>query len=316
MAATNGTQNTVQLGKETTFNTPVTPTLGIPAKFGSAGLVIDMQHKYVGAIKGTPAKNKCVFNGNAKYSGSFDSDFYTAFTSHILRSALGSNSVTTVETGVYKHTFTENVVKPSYSVQQKYGSIIKRFSGFVVSKFGIDVKTGEAVGFKFEGMGAAQATQSDVSPTYETLCPLNFGHVTSLTIGGTDYTTYTREITVDYDNGLAPFYPVGSTDPAVFVSNNSSVTGKLLLRLDTVTADIFVQHLAATAQEVILLIEGQSIGTTSKNTLKITIPKVDFKTAVTKLDNDINLVDVSYEALDDTSYGQIKIEVTNTVATL
>lgn len=317
MSSTPGVQNTVQIGKETTFNTPVAPTIGIIAKYGSGGVTIDKSTQYVQGMKGTAAKNKCSFNGSTKYEGSFDADFYGEFTAHILRSCLGSVATTTVEALIaFKHTFTEAIAKPSYSLQQRIGDYIKRFGGFVVKKVSFDIKPGETVNFKFEGMAASQATQSDNTPAYETRCPLNFAQVTVLTIGGTSILSYARGITIEYDNGLEPFYPLGSTDPQVFFAKQSLASGKLLLRMDTASLAMIDDYIANTKRELIMTVVGSTLGGSSFVTLKITIPQASFKTATTKLDDDINVVDMSFESIEDASNGQIVIELTNSTATL
>lgn len=316
-----GINNTVQIGKESTFNTPVSPTIGMIPDYGSDGVVIDPDIQYIEGMKGTAAANKCSFVGNNKYAGNFSANFYSHFCSHLLLSSMGTDTPSTVEAStVYKHTFSESASKPSYSLQQKFGEIIKRFGGFTVKGWTLDVKTGAPVKFNFNGLAASQATQSDGSPAFETRCPLNFAQVTTMTIATNSsplaLAQYLRQITFDYDNAIAPFYPLGANDPVVFVAGKSKLTGKMTLRVTTETSAILADNIAGTNREIIMELTGQAIGASSYVKLKVRVYAASLKMYKTKLNDDINLVDVDFEAVEDATNGQFTVEVTNTLATI
>ncbi len=116
-----GLQNHIGIGKETAYGTAVAPTVFLPIN-ESDGIQINKDIQFVESIKaGVAGKNKFAYTGKVEYSGGFESDAYPQFTGHLLRSALGqvSSALESGETTVYKHTFTESLSKPSYTIEQK-----------------------------------------------------------------------------------------------------------------------------------------------------------------------------------------------------
>lgn len=171
---------------ESVFGTAVTPILSVPIS-PSDGIQINQDVVGIEAIKTTAPKNKRFMLGKAEYSGGFEVAAYVKSIGYFLNSVFGTDTPSTLETGVYKHKFTESTTKKSLTVEQVVGTITKRFAGYIVSSVKITGKTGEPVKITFSGMAKSQADASKISATYETSRPLNFADVASILIGGTDF---------------------------------------------------------------------------------------------------------------------------------
>lgn len=309
-----GIFNTVGLGKESSYGVPVAPTVFIPIK-ESDGVQINMDTQFVEAIKGTAPKNKDAFTGKVEMTGGFESDLYPLFVGNIINSAMG-NVVSALESGessVYKHTFTENTSKPSYTIEQKFGEIIKRFQGYIVRTFSIEGKAGEAVSFNFEGFAQNQANASPTTPTYETSRTFNFRDFTSVKIGSVDVTAKTEEVSLEYDNALEAFYAVGDNYQKSLYPGQSECKGKIMLYLDNNTKDFLEDYIAGTHRSIEIKIEGDTIGTASKNTMKALVARAAITSVSTKLSFDYNALELEFEAVEDPTDGILKVELINSI---
>ncbi len=206
-----GLQNYVGFGKETTFGTEVTPTVYLSLK-ESDGIQINQSIQMIEAIKNSAPKNKDAFIGKVELAGGFNADVYPQFIGHPLYSVLGTVGSALLETGVYKHTFTENLTKKSYTVEQKIGEIIKRYAGYMVKNLKIEAKVGETAGITFEGLAKSQSTNAGTTPVFETPRPFNFKDVTLVKIGSVDVTGQCEELSLEYDNGIQGFYAMADNN--------------------------------------------------------------------------------------------------------
>lgn len=307
-----GIQNQVGIGKEVSYGTPVAPTFFLPVK-ESDGIQISNDTKFVESINGTPAKNKDSFKGKVEIGGGYDAYLYPQFLGHILRSALGqvNSALASGETAIYKHTITEVVAKPSYTVEQKVGEIVKRFAGFVVRNFKLEAKVGEDIGLSFEGVGKSQATASASSPSFETTRPFNFADVINVKIGATDMVAQCEELSIEYDNGVEGFYALGDNNIKNVIAKPSTVKGKLTLYMDDTTKATLEDYIANTPRALDVVVAGDSIGVASKNTLRVLIPKAVMTSNSQKLAADYNVMEIEFEGVYDATDGLIKVELTN-----
>jgi len=312
-----GILSQVSLGKETTQGTAVTPTMSIPV-LPCDGLSVEEEAVGVEAINTQPAKNKDFIKGLRKYVGSIEMGLYPQSIGYVLLSALGSvsSAVKSGETNVYEHTFTENVDKPSLTLEQKVGDIVERYAGFISSGFTVDITTGEQIKFTFEGNALSKADATAITPTYEASKVFDWTDVQSITLGGTDIKDVVSELSIEYANGLDVFHGLkGSSDPSKLYVANSEVTGSITAFLDSniqALRDVFENK---TEQSLVITIKGdETIGSASNNELVITLPMIVLNTYTHKLDT--GYVEVSSDIVGglDKTNGLISIKLTNEVS--
>lgn len=311
-----GLNNHIGIGKETAFGTPVAPTVFLPIK-ESDGIQINKDIQFIESIKsGVAGKNKGAFVGKVEYSGSFESDAHPQFLGHILRSVFGSvsSALESGETTVYRHTFTETLSKPSYTVEQKIGEIVKRFAGFVVKNLKIESKAGESVAISFEGLAKSQSDATAQTPTYETSRPFNFADITSIKIGNIEVKSYCEEFSFEYDNQIEGFYSMGANELQSVYPKPSEAKGKLTLYLDDTTKAFLEDYIAKTERAIEIKIEGDSIGNASKETFYIKLPKAVMTSVGTKLSTEYNALEIEFEGVVDPTDGLITAYLINTLS--
>lgn len=306
----NGVQNYVGIGKETTYGTEVAPTVYLPIK-PSDGIKINQDIQMNEAIKGTAPKNKAAFTGKIELSGAFDSDIYPTFMGHLLLSALGAVNSAVVSGSVYKHTFTEALAKASYTIEQKIGEVLKRFNGFIVKNIKVETKAGDPVTVSFEGMAKAQVDNAGTSPTYETNRAFNFKDVSLVQIGAVDMTAKVSDLKLEYDNGMNPFYAVGDNNLKSQYVTPSECKGGFTMYLDSATLAMMTDYIAKTERALEIKIEGDIAGGAVKYTLRLIVSRAIFTAVSTKLDTDYNALEVEFEALEHATDGILKVELTN-----
>lgn len=308
-----GVLTQISIGQESAWGTAVTPTVSLPVN-PSDGISPKAEPVGVEAIKGTPAKNKAFFKGKASYEGSFEMGLYPNAIGYLLKSAIGSVSETTPEASVYIHTFAEAVTKPSLTVEQNMANYVKRFAGFVADGFKISGKAGEGIMFAVTGQAKTSADATAITAAYETRRPLSFADVKTLSIAGTDIKAKVEDFEIEYKNDLNMFYGLGSVDPAGKYVKASEVTGKLTMYLDSATKSYLADLIALTEREVILEIEGDLVGATLKDNLKITLSKCAMSKFETKIDTDYNAISLEFVCREDTTNGLLKVVLQNGVA--
>ena len=308
-----GISNQISVGTESVFGTAVAPILSVPIS-PSDGIQINQDVVGIEAIKTTAPKNKRFMLGKAEYSGGYELDAYVKSIGYFLNSVFGTDTPSTLESGVYKHKFTESTTKKSLTIEQVVGTITKRFAGYIVSSVKITGKTGEPVKITFSGMAKSQADASKISATYETSRPLNFADVASILIGGTDFKGYIEDFSIEYTNGLAMFYGFGSKDPANKYVQQSEAKGSFNMYIDSTSDGNLDDYVAGTERAVDLVITGDTIGSTNNEKLRVYLPKCSFTKATTKLDFGMNALSLDFEAREDPTDGLLYVELTNQTA--
>lgn len=317
MSNIEGILSQISVGKESAYGSAVTPTVSLPVK-ESDGIQINQDVVAVEAIKGTAPKNKSFFKGKKTYEGGFEMDLYPQNLGLLFLSALGAvqSAVANGETIVYNHTFTESVAKKSLTVEQKIGSLTKRFAGFIVKSIKMAGKVGETITLSFEGVGKSVADATAITASYETTRPFNFNDVASISIGGTDYKAFIEDFEISYDNQLDVFHAMGEEDPAIAYVKPSEVKGKFTLYLDDTSDDLLADFEAVTEQAIVLTLTGDAVGVAEHYGLVITLPKCAIKKFETKLSFGYNAISLEFEAREDETDGLIEIVATNTVTSL
>jgi len=311
-----GFANQISIGKETAWGTAVTPTLSVPVS-PSDGLQIETNLTGVEAIKTTAPKNKAFYLGQRMFTGGYEFAMYPKFITYFLKSFFGSDTVTEPEAGVvYKHTFAESTSQLALTVEQKIGSIIRRYAGYVVKNFKISGKVGDLINMTVDGLAKTQATASAITASYDTTRPFTWADITEFSIAGTDIKSKVEEFELEVDNGLEVFHGLGALEASAKYLKQSEVKGSFTCYVDSYTAAYLTDLINATEAELIIEITGASIGASSNDILKLTMSKCAFSKVETKLDFDYNALSIEFEAREDATNGLIKTELTNTQATI
>lgn len=309
-----GILSQISIGKESSYGSAVTPSVSLPVK-ESDGIQTNQDVVAVEAIKGTAPKNKGFFKGKKAFEGGYATDLYPNNMGLVLLSALGSvaDAVAGGETAVYEHTFTEAVAKKSLTVEQKIGTLSKRFAGFVVKNFKIGGKVGETISFTFEGMGKTVADSTPITASFETERPFNFADVASISVGGTDLKAYIEDFEIEYMNNADIFYAMGSVEPAVSYVKPSECRGKFTLYLDSTTDDLLADFEALVEKEIKITLQGDAIGVASNNEVEITLPKAAISKFETKLSFGYNAISLEFAGREDVTDGLVTLKLVNLV---
>ena len=314
--ANEGILSQISIAKESTIGTAVTPLVSV-AVLPSDGVVIEEEAVGVNGIDTSPALNKDFIQGLREYNGSFEMNAYPNAIGYIMASAFGSVSSATAggETIVYDHDFVETVAKTAMTLEQKIGTITERFAGFIASKFTVQISVNEPIKFLFEGKALSKATETAITPAYETSSVFDWTDIQSITLGGVDIKCAISELTIEYTNNLQNFHGLcGDSDPTNFFVEPSEVTGSITAYLTTEIFDLKAIFEAKTQQELVITIEAdETIGTAEKNRLVLTVPKVVLNTYTHPIDTGYVEVSSDLIARQDETDGLIKATLTNLV---
>lgn len=305
--------NYVGIGKEDSYGTEAAPTHYIPVK-ESDGVTINQDVQFNEAIKGTAPKNKGAFAGRVEITGNYEADVYPNFLGMLLLSALGSVTTTTVAGSVKSHAFTETIAKPSLTIEQKFGEIIKRVVGFIPNTLSFEVSAGEPLSMTVEGFAQNQADETEGTPSYETARPFNFADVTEVLIGAQNVTAKVEELSLEYTNGMEGFYALGDTNNKNQYATPSEAKGSMTLYLDTQTKDFLADYIAGTQRLIKITVEGEVLEYTHKNSLVLEIPAAVLTAVNTPLSMDYNALEIEFEAVEDPTDGIFKATLQNVVA--
>jgi hypothetical protein len=305
--------NYIGLGKEATFGTPVSVDKYLKIN-ESDGIHINNDTQFVEAIiAGVNAKNKEAFKGKVEITGGYQLPLTPQYPILVFYSAFGGLSTANLEAGVYKHTITEELTKPSLSVEQKIGEIVKKFAGFRTSGFSIEGKAGEMLALSFEGIAKSQSDTTETTPTYESHRVLNFADVNYVKIGGVDFKGKVEKMSIKYKNELKPLYSLGSNTLQESYSKSSEISGKLTMYLDDVSKQVYDDMVAGQTRDIEILINGDTLGSTN-HSIKIIIPKAIFESSELKISTNYNALDVDFQGIYDATNGLTKIEVVNDIS--
>lgn len=315
---TAGILNQVSFKRESTWGTAVVPDKSLPVR-PSGGITADIDAKPLTAIKAIAAKNYTAIKGAAKYGGDFAMELFSDHPGNFIAAAIGADTPTlhTSETTVYDHAIAENLAtKASYTIEQVVGVNIQRFAGLIPESFKITVKKGEAVEFSPKFQGQSVATASKISPTYLTARPYTFAD-SVLKIGGS-IVTEVVDFEMEFKNNLEMIYGLSSNNPIAYQCKSHEVSGKVSLILDSTSLTELTAYLAETlrSMELILTQPDVTIGNASHPTMDFVLPSVMYKTAVTKINDSYNLLEINYEGIYDSVTSKlISATITNLLAT-
>jgi hypothetical protein len=310
-----GILSQISIAKEETKGTAVTPTNSI-AILPSDGVSIEQESVGVEGINSQPALNKDFVSGKREYNGSFEMNAYPNALGYILESALGgsTSAVFGTETTVFQHEFTEEVTKPSYTLEQKIGTITERYAGFTVSSFNLELNVGEPLKLSFTGKPLGMENGTAISPVYETTKVFEWKDIASLTIGGEDVKCAVESINVEYNNNLNVFHGLCGVEPTQTYIENSTVEGSIKAFLTDDIKDLKQTFLNKDNVEIVIsLVQSRTIGNASNNTLQITLPRVNLNTYTHPIDTSYVAVESDIIGAQHETDGLIKIKLINEV---
>ena len=302
-----GVLNLINFAKESTWGTAVTPNKSLPVQF-EGGISTDIDLQMLSAMKGQFAANYDSITGKRSHSGDYTVDFFPDYPGYFLLSAFGavSSALKGGESVVYQHTYSESggSNRPSLTIEQVIGENIRRYAGVLCDGFKISAKKGEVVTISPSLLAKTQAYQaSPVAASFLTVRPFNFADIT-MKIGGSSVTEFSS-FELEYKNGLKLEYGLGSNDPLMNYVGKSTVTAKLELYLDSTMLTEYNNYLSKTARSLEFIGAGPSIGVSSTYGIDILVPNMVYKTAETKINDDVNILDIQAEAVYDTSTSKL-----------
>jgi hypothetical protein len=297
-----GTLSQISFGLESSWGTAVVPNKSITVRPGD-GIQTNNDVQFIPGIKAQLAKNVSSFKGAARHEGSYEVDFVPGVVGYLLKSVFGScvSAVKGGETIVYNHTLTENEVKPSLTIEQAVGEIVRRYNGAIVNSFKLSSAKGESVMAAFGIQAKGQASASKISASYETIRPFNFADM--LTTNGFLINSVAfdeiESFELEYKNNHGFVHTMGSNDAAFNHANPSEVSGKFDLYMNSDSAAKYTDYLNKTDLPLDFAFTGDAIGVSSNYKFTIAIPKATFKAANYPVTDSYNIVSVEFEGISN-----------------
>ena len=302
MSATN-VLNHLVIGKESTFNTAVTPAVTLPIK-PEGGIVTDPKAEPVRDLRAQVARYNDVLQGAAEHSGSFKMDLTTDTVGHVLLGALGAvtSAVKSGETNVYEHTFSESTDLPSYTYEQKIAEEVRRYAGAVVSGFKIAAEAGSAaVSLDFEVIAASlDRSSSPVTPAPVNENRFAFSDV-QVEIDGS-YNCKVVKAELEYKNNAEAIHTLCATkDPKYILHSGSELDITLDILVDATGKAELTKLLDGTAVRLDLTFTGASVGSSSNYKLEIGVPTGKYVTGeIANSEDTAAIVTLAYKAYSQT----------------
>lgn len=293
-----GVQSQISFGLEPAWGTPVTPNKSIAVRPGD-GIQTDNDLQFVDEIKAQLVKHDEAFKGQVKHEGSYELAFIPGNAGYLLLSHFGQ--VTSEEkagdAGVYDHTFAGIATKKSLTIEQAIGEHVRRYAGSIVHSLTFSVAAGESLVCTAGIRAKSQASATKITAAYETLRRLHFADLASFEVGGQALTPQNFELVSNNDHGF--LHTLSSHDAQYNYAKGWEISGKFDLYLDSTTAAEYTDFLNSTQQELEVVFEGDSIGSSSKLGLTLTLPKVHYKAANVPVTDDYDMVSVEFEGVRD-----------------
>lgn len=309
-----GVLSQISLGLESAWGTPVVPNKSLAVRPGD-GLQTDTDLQLVSSIKAQLAKNASSYKGAAKHEGEYEVDFIPGTIGYLLRSAFGS--VASVAKGgdvtVYDHTFSEAESKPSLTVEQAVGDIVRRYAGSIVHSLKFSCSAGETLALTAGIKAKSSASATKIAAAYETIRPFTFADLTTFSVGGQAYKP--RNFELSYTNNHELLHALGANDPQFNYAKGSEVSGKFELYLDATSAAEYADYLAKTDNALSIVFTGDSIGASSNYGLSLSVPKAAYKAATFPVTDDYNLLSVEFEGIYDTGTSKLLTAVLTNLLT-
>jgi hypothetical protein len=276
-----------QLGiaTETTYNTAVTVSRFY--EFNSENLqynkktVVGQGLRAGGQLPRSQRRVVATFDS----TGDFEIDLPTRGLGLLLGHATGTlASPTTVSTGVYSYTFTlADVYGKSMTVQAgvpQYGGTVtpKTVSGAKVSDFSLSVANGDIAKGKFsiDGAGFSTTTPTLATASYSLQGSVFHFAQGAVTVDGSAVANI-KDFTVSVNNTLkTDRYNLGASGAKAEQGINGfrSITGSMTAEFTDTT--LLTKFLADTSAAIVVTFTGNTISSTYKETLSITIPAAKF----------------------------------------
>jgi hypothetical protein len=311
-----GIGSAISFAKESTWGVAVTPTKSLQVR-PTGSLDVKENIQLIPGIRSGLNKNYNAIKGKVEYSGDLTFDAFGDYLGHFMLSAFGVDTpaLHSGETIVYDHVFTEAATKPSLTIETSIGENCRRFAGSIVKQLKFSGKTGEMVEVVASILAKTQASSTAITPAFTTIPAFNHTQV-AVKIGGSTLTEV-EDFELNYNNNQEFVYALGSSDPSFNAANGSEVNGKLTLYLDSTTITQFTNYLNNTQTSLEIICTGTTIGSAANYVLDLLIPKASFITAVTKITDKHNMLEISYDSIYDTvTSALIKPTLTNLLATI
>jgi hypothetical protein len=313
-----GVLNSVSIKKESVWGTAVVPDKSLPVSF-SGGIKTDIALEELTQLKGTLAKNYNTLIGARTHEGEFEMELFPDYPAYFALSAMGavtSTAKSAPNAAVYDHVITEAETKPSLTIEQAITNNVRRFAGAIATGFKISAKAGETVKFTTGIKAKSQATATAITTAYATTRPFNFNEV-AFKVASTQISEVTS-LELEYKNNVEFLHALSSSnDPNYSYVKGSEVTGKVEMFLDATSTAVMTDYLAKTDKAIDIVMTGDTIGTSSNNGLAISIPKATYKTAVTEIKEDFNLLTVEFVGYYDTATSKLlSVTFTNLLTAL
>ncbi len=307
-----GVLNQIMFGPESTWGEAVIPTRGLEVQPGD-GIQTDIDLQFVSGIAAKLAKNHASYKGKQKHEGEYEFDFIPVNVGYLLKSVFGSVSSVLKggESTVYEHTFSEQESKPSLTIEQAVGDIVRRYAGAILTNIKLACTAGETLKATVGIKAKSNASASKTTFSGETIRPFNFNdciQASGFKIGSAYY-SQVENFELEYKNNGEMFHALGSNDPTFFYVKGSEVAGKFELYLDATTAARYADYLSKVEQALQIIFTGDAIGTNSNYKLDITIPKTVFKVANFPVAEYYNLLSVEFEGIYDAATSKLILPI-------
>lgn len=315
------------IGRESVRGTAVTPAIWVPGREG-ANVAIKVDKADIRETRGT----KVASQGSEivqKYAGG-DLPFNVRHKSigYILLSLLGSVTTTTVETGVYKHTFSilpNDPAHPSLTLGLSMPGIQDYvYALALASALELTIAPDDLVNAVASFVAKSEAEKSPAyTPSFGT-DDIHFRHqdvslkfASNLAGLGAASPTLAKEIGLTIDNKARTNQRISEINPGdVIAAGGFEIGGTLRLDLTAKTLhDIFAAG-TYQAMQVAMVRSDVLIGASSNPSITVKLPKVSF----TSYETDRPLDDIVGESIgynahfSDTDGSAITVEVVNTKA--
>jgi len=198
----------------------------------------------------------------------------------IIYNLYGTDTESTLETGVYQHimTMAQSIQHASLSIFAKDGDVQQRvFNNCMVGVLGLTATIDDYVRFTTGFMGKEAAANTD-SPSYTTERDF-IGKDITVKVATTEagltsaVAKKVKELSINFDQGLIADHILGQYAPDDVYNSKMTIEGEITLNFaDEVFKDLF---LADTAQYMEIKIEGEElIGDTEKASITILLNKM------------------------------------------
>ena len=300
-----GVLGQISFKQESTWGTPVVPDKSLAVHF-TGGIKTDQDVQLLSSLKSQLPKNYDAFVGKRTHEGEYEFDLFPDYSGWFLKGMFGSvnSALKGGESVVYEHSFSEQESKPSFTIEQALGEIVRRYAGSLAHSLKITAKAGEAVVMTVGVKAKSSASATKNTPAYPTLRPFNFKDA-GVQIGGTTL-GQVENLELEYKNNIDLLHTLNSTnDPSFSYTGASEVSGKAELYLDATTAAEYANYLNKTERSLDLVLTGDAIGTSSNHKLELSIPRNVLKTAEVAISEEYHLLSIEFEGLYDTATSKL-----------